>query len=152
MKFKLFILNILIVINAIVLYILFIFTIAGEISLSTIKGRIVNFSEILLFFIFLSLFVQIKIYNQIVFLSISLFLPLKYATIIDKGNFIECKTYFLAFKLNEQIFLKVKVLQLISDSSTQILSNKYSSFRISLNEKEIVELSQKLSNMGFKIL
>ncbi|HAO05130.1 MAG TPA: hypothetical protein DCQ15_10720 [Chitinophagaceae bacterium] len=152
MKFKLFILNILIVINAIVLYILFIFTIAGEISLSTIKGRIVNFSEILLFFIFLSLFVQIKIYNQIVFLSISLFLPLKYATIIDKGNFIECKTYFLAFKLNEQIFFKSESLQLISDSSTQILSNKYSSFRISLNEKEIVELSQKLSNMGFKIL
>mgnify|MGYP003551643218 FL=1 len=147
MKFKLFILNILIVINAIVLYILFIFTIAGEISLSTIKGRIVNFSEILLFFIFLSLFVQIKIYNQIVFLSISLFLPLKYATIIDKGNFIECKTYFLAFKLNEQIFFKSESLQLISDSSTQILSNKYSSFRISLNEKEIVELSQKLSNM-----
>ena len=152
MKFKLFILNILIVINAIVLYILFIFTIAGEISLSTIKGRIVNFSEILLFFIFLSLFVQINIYNQIVFLSISLFLPLKYATIIDKGNFIECKTYFLAFKLNEQIFFKSESLQLISDSSTQILSNKYSSFRISLNEKEIVELSQKLSNMGFKIL
>ena len=152
MKFKLFILNILIVINAIVLYILFIFTIAGEISLSTINGRIVNFSEILLFFIFLSLFVQIKIYNQIVFLSISLFLPLKYATIIDKGNFIECKTYFLAFKLNEQIFFKSESLQLISDSSTQILSNKYSSFRISLNEKEIVELSQKLSNMGFKIL
>lgn len=152
MKFKLFILNILIVINAIVLYILFIFTIAGEISLSTIKGRIVNFSEILLFFIFLSLFVQIKIYNQIVFLSISLFLPLKYATIIDKGNFIECKTYFLAFKLNEQIFFKSESLQLISDSSTQILTNKYSSFRISLNEKEIVELSQKLSNMGFKIL
>ena len=152
MKFKLFILNILIVINEIVLYILFIFTIAGEISLSTIKGRIVNFSEILLFFIFLSLFVQIKIYNQIVFLSISLFLPLKYATIIDKGNFIECKTYFLAFKLNEQIFFKSESLQLISDSSTQILSNKYSSFRISLNEKEIVELSQKLSNMGFKIL
>lgn len=152
MKFKLFILNILIVINAIVLYILFIFTIAGEISLSTIKGRIVNFSEILLFFIFLSLFVQIKIYNQIVFLSISLFLPLKYATIIDKGNFIECKTYFLAFKLNEQIFFKSESLQLISDSSTQILTNKYSSFRISLNEKEIVELSQKLSNIGFKIL
>ena len=152
MKFKLFILNILIVINAIVLYILFIFTIAGEISLSTIKGRIVNFSEILLFFIFLSLFVQIKIYNQIVFLSISLFLPLKYATIIDKGNFIECRTYFLAFKLNEQIFFKSESLQLISDSSTQILTNKYSSFRISLNEKEIVELSQKLSNMGFKIL
>ena len=152
MKFKLFILNILIVINAIVLYILFIFTIAGEISLSTIKGRIVNFSEILLFFIFLSLFVQIKIYNQIVFLSISLFLPLKYATIIDKGNFIECKTYLWAFKLNEQIFFKSESLQLISDSSTQILSNKYSSFRISLNEKEIVELSQKLSNMGFKIL